>query len=154
MGGEIGAQKCGTRAVRAPVQDFHLRSQRHARHTRLALRARLRDDRRAASDRTIRQHQQHTPTDAKWSHFNPSRRGQRKPSFSYFRYGHSAHHFDQISNYAVHRLALFVSKRHKRARGYGLLVVAAWSPRADQPPRNRRLTQGLQALAGETECRR
>jgi len=46
----------------------------------------------------------------------------------YFRYGHSAHHFDQISNYAVHRLALFVSKRHKRARGYGLLVVAAWSP--------------------------
>ncbi|MDQ5831825.1 MAG: group II intron reverse transcriptase/maturase [Actinomycetota bacterium] len=46
----------------------------------------------------------------------------------YFRHGHSAHHFDQISNYAVHRLALFVSKRHKRARGYGLLVVAAWSP--------------------------
>ncbi|MCA1678497.1 MAG: group II intron reverse transcriptase/maturase, partial [Actinobacteria bacterium] len=46
----------------------------------------------------------------------------------YFRYGHSAHHFDQISNYAVHRLALFVSKRHKRARGYGLLVVSAWSP--------------------------
>jgi group II intron reverse transcriptase/maturase len=46
----------------------------------------------------------------------------------YFRYGHSAHHFDQISNYAVHRLALFVAKRHKRPRGYGLLVVAAWSP--------------------------
>ncbi|MCA1698529.1 MAG: group II intron reverse transcriptase/maturase [Actinobacteria bacterium] len=46
----------------------------------------------------------------------------------YFRYGHSAHHFDQISNYAVERLALFVSKRHKRARGYGLLVVVAWSP--------------------------
>ncbi len=46
----------------------------------------------------------------------------------YFRYGHSAHHFDQISNYAVHRLAGFVAKRHKRPRGYGLLVVAAWSP--------------------------
>ncbi len=46
----------------------------------------------------------------------------------YFRYGHSAHHFDQISNYTVERLALFMSKRHNRARGYGLLVVVAWSP--------------------------
>ena len=46
----------------------------------------------------------------------------------YFRYGHSAHHFDQISNYAVQRLAGFVAKRHNRPRGYGLLVVAAWSP--------------------------
>jgi group II intron reverse transcriptase/maturase len=46
----------------------------------------------------------------------------------YFRYGHSAHHFDRISNYALERLALFVAKRHKRARGYGLTAVVYMSP--------------------------
>ncbi|MCA1709891.1 MAG: group II intron reverse transcriptase/maturase [Actinobacteria bacterium] len=46
----------------------------------------------------------------------------------YFRYGHSAHHFDQISNYALQRLALFVAKRHKRATGYGLTAVVYLSP--------------------------
>jgi group II intron reverse transcriptase/maturase len=46
----------------------------------------------------------------------------------YFRYGHSARHFDRISNYAVKRLALFVAKRHQRKAGYGLSVVAYWSP--------------------------
>ena len=42
----------------------------------------------------------------------------------YFRYGNSARHFDQISTYALERLALFVAKRHGRARGYGMSVVA------------------------------
>src|SRR6266540_2687524 len=46
----------------------------------------------------------------------------------YFRYGHSALHFDRISNYAFKRLALFVAKRHQRTAGYGLSVVAYCSP--------------------------
>jgi group II intron reverse transcriptase/maturase len=46
----------------------------------------------------------------------------------YFRYRHSALHFDRISNYAFKRLALFVAKRHQRKAGYGLSVVAYWSP--------------------------
>ena len=46
----------------------------------------------------------------------------------YFRYGQSAHHFHQISNYALKRLALFVAKRHQRKSGYGLIVVANVSP--------------------------
>ena len=32
--------------------------------------------------------------------------------------------FDQISTYALKRLALLVAKRHRRAPGYGLSVVA------------------------------
>jgi hypothetical protein len=46
----------------------------------------------------------------------------------YFRYGNSAPHFDTISNYAAGRLALLVSKRHKRSRGYGWSVFAFQSP--------------------------
>jgi len=46
----------------------------------------------------------------------------------YFRYGNSTWHFTRISNYAVQRLALFVAKRHKRTRGYGLSVVVYMSP--------------------------
>jgi group II intron reverse transcriptase/maturase len=46
----------------------------------------------------------------------------------YFRYGHSARHFDRIGHYAIRRLALFVAKRHKRARGYGMTLVAYHSP--------------------------
>jgi RNA-directed DNA polymerase len=42
----------------------------------------------------------------------------------YFRYGNSAHHFDQISTYALKRLARFVAKRHGHAPGYGMTVVA------------------------------
>ena len=42
----------------------------------------------------------------------------------YFRYGHSAHHFDQINAHALARLALLVAKRHGRAPGYGMSVVA------------------------------
>ena len=42
----------------------------------------------------------------------------------YFRYGNSARHFDQISTYTLKRLALFVAKRHGRAPGYGMTIVA------------------------------
>jgi RNA-directed DNA polymerase len=46
----------------------------------------------------------------------------------YFRYGNSARHFDVISNYAAHRVAMHVAKRHKRTRGYGWSVLAYQSP--------------------------
>jgi group II intron reverse transcriptase/maturase len=46
----------------------------------------------------------------------------------YFRYGNSRRHFTKISTYALKRLALFVAKRHKRASGYGMTVVAYLSP--------------------------
>lgn len=43
---------------------------------------------------------------------------------NYFRYGHSAVRFDHIQQHAVDRLALFIGKRHKRGRGFGLSVLA------------------------------
>jgi group II intron reverse transcriptase/maturase len=43
---------------------------------------------------------------------------------NYYRYGHSAIRFDSIQQHAVDRLALFIGKRHKRGRGFGLSVVA------------------------------
>jgi len=46
----------------------------------------------------------------------------------YFRYGNSAHHFGAITDYAVHRLAGHVAKRHKRPRAYGWSVLAFQSP--------------------------
>jgi RNA-directed DNA polymerase len=74
----------------------------------------------------------------------------------YFKYGHSSRRFDVIRNYAVDRLAIFVGKRHKRGRRYGLSgrLPLARPLRPGQPVRDRRSTQGEQALAGETECRR
>ncbi len=42
----------------------------------------------------------------------------------YFRYGHSAIRFDRIQQHAVDRLAVFIGKRHKRGRGFGLSVIA------------------------------
>jgi hypothetical protein len=47
---------------------------------------------------------------------------------NYFRYGNSRLHFTRITTYALRRLALFVAKRHKRATGYGMTVVAYVSP--------------------------
>lgn len=46
----------------------------------------------------------------------------------FFRYGHSTVRLDKIREYALQRLALFVGKRHKRGRRYGLNVVAYRSP--------------------------
>ena len=47
---------------------------------------------------------------------------------AYFRYGHSADRFDTVSNYALERLALFIGKRNKRGRRFGLSVVAYQMP--------------------------
>lgn len=47
---------------------------------------------------------------------------------AYFRYGHSVHRFNLIRSYALQRLAIFIGKRHKRSRRFGLSVVAYQSP--------------------------
>ena len=46
----------------------------------------------------------------------------------YFKYGHSTLRFDKIRGYATNRLAIFIGKRHKRGRRFGLNVVAYLSP--------------------------
>jgi group II intron reverse transcriptase/maturase len=46
----------------------------------------------------------------------------------YYRYGHSTVRFGKIRNYALERLTIFIGKRHKRGRGFGLRVVAYLSP--------------------------
>jgi RNA-directed DNA polymerase len=45
-----------------------------------------------------------------------------------FRYGSSAARFEKIRSYARMRLALFISKRHRRSRGFGWPVVTYQSP--------------------------
>lgn len=70
----------------------------------------------------------------------------------YFRYGHSAIRFHTIDRHARDRLALFIGKRHKRGRGFGMSVLAyksanfcgLWSltgtviaPRANKPWREK-----------------
>ena len=47
---------------------------------------------------------------------------------AYFRFGHSRNRFNKIRGYAVQRLAIFIGKRHKRGRHFGLNVVAYRSP--------------------------
>ena len=47
----------------------------------------------------------------------------------YFRYGHSARRFSKIRQYARMRLALFVSKKHRRSRAFGWQVMLNASPR-------------------------
>jgi group II intron reverse transcriptase/maturase len=47
---------------------------------------------------------------------------------AYFRYGHSTIRFDKIRDYTVQRLAIFIGKRHKRGRGFGMSVVGYLSP--------------------------
>ena len=47
---------------------------------------------------------------------------------AYFRYGNSTHHFDKIKGYLRMRLALVISKRHKRSRAFGRSVVFFQSP--------------------------
>jgi RNA-directed DNA polymerase len=47
---------------------------------------------------------------------------------AYFRYGHSTARFGEIRDYATLRLAIFVGKRHKRGRRFGLNAVAYLSP--------------------------
>ena len=47
---------------------------------------------------------------------------------AYFRFGNSAARFEKIRNYSRMRLALFISKRHRRHRGFGWSVVTYRSP--------------------------
>ena len=47
---------------------------------------------------------------------------------AYFRYGHSTACLAKIRDYATLRLAIFVGKRHKRGRRFGLHAVAYLSP--------------------------
>ncbi len=47
---------------------------------------------------------------------------------AYFRFGNSTARFEKIRNYARMRLALFISKRHRRHRGFGWSVVTYRSP--------------------------
>jgi RNA-directed DNA polymerase len=47
---------------------------------------------------------------------------------AYFRFGNSAARFEKIRNYARMRLALFISKRHRRSREFGWSVVTHQSP--------------------------
>jgi RNA-directed DNA polymerase len=47
---------------------------------------------------------------------------------AYFRFGNSAARFEKIRSYARMRLALFISKRHRRSREFGWSVVTYQSP--------------------------
>ena len=47
----------------------------------------------------------------------------------YFRYGHSARRLSTIRQYARMRLALFISKKHRRSRHYGWQVMLTATPR-------------------------
>jgi RNA-directed DNA polymerase len=47
----------------------------------------------------------------------------------YFRYGHSARRLSKIRQYARMRLALFISKRHRRSRNFGWYVMLNGTPR-------------------------
>jgi RNA-directed DNA polymerase len=47
----------------------------------------------------------------------------------YFRYGHSARRLSTIRQYAWTRLALFISKKHRRSRHFGRQVMLRASPR-------------------------
>jgi RNA-directed DNA polymerase len=47
---------------------------------------------------------------------------------AFFRFGNSAARFEKIRSYARMRLALFLSKRHRRSRGFGWSVVTYQSP--------------------------
>ena len=50
-------------------------------------------------------------------------RNGRRGWAGYFRYGNSAHAFDQIRRYALMRLALFIAKRHQRGRAWGFAQI-------------------------------
>jgi RNA-directed DNA polymerase len=47
---------------------------------------------------------------------------------AYFRFGNSAERFEKIRSYSRMRLALFISKRHRRSRAFGWSVVTYQSP--------------------------
>jgi RNA-directed DNA polymerase len=47
---------------------------------------------------------------------------------AYFKYGHSAERLSKIRQYARMRLALFISKKHRRSRNFGWRVMLVSSP--------------------------
>jgi RNA-directed DNA polymerase len=47
---------------------------------------------------------------------------------AYFRYGNSARHLSKIRHYARMRLALFITRKHRRSRGFGWHVMLSSSP--------------------------
>ena len=89
---------------------------------------------------------------------------------NYFRYGHCAIRFGKLQQHARDRLALFIGKRHKRGRGFGLSALAYQSanycglfnlngtvvaPRANKPWREKPNADGerrRQAVCGRTAC--
>jgi group II intron reverse transcriptase/maturase len=46
----------------------------------------------------------------------------------FFRYGHSAERFSKIRNYVRMRIALFISKRHRRSRHFGTWALLHFTP--------------------------
>ena len=46
----------------------------------------------------------------------------------YFRYGHSAQRFSKIRSYVRMRIALFLSKRHRRSRSFGWWALLHFTP--------------------------
>ena len=75
----------------------------------------------------------------------------------YFRYGHSARRLSKIRHYARMRLALFISKKHRRSRHFGWHVMLSRHPREFGLVSLYGITvdtQGRKALAGKAECRR
>jgi RNA-directed DNA polymerase len=46
----------------------------------------------------------------------------------YFKYGHSAQRFSEIRQYVRMRIALFISKRHRRSRRFGLWGLLSFTP--------------------------
>jgi RNA-directed DNA polymerase len=46
----------------------------------------------------------------------------------YFKYGNSARRFARVQWYAQMRLGLFLSKRHRRGRGFGRWLVGVCAP--------------------------
>jgi len=46
----------------------------------------------------------------------------------YFRYGHSAQRFSKIRSYVRMRIALFLSKRHRRSRSFGRWALLHFTP--------------------------
>jgi RNA-directed DNA polymerase len=62
---------------------------------------------------------------------------------AYFKYGHSAERLSKIRQYARMRLALFISKKHRRSRNFGWRVLlVSWSACMESPSRPGRAGPG------------
>ena len=72
-------------------------------------------------------------TGRRWLPLRPEAIAQEVNTFlrgwaAYFRYGHSAQRFSKIRQYARMRLAMFVSKKHRRSRGFGWRALVTCRP--------------------------